>query len=142
MLLKELNLGQHKYEVTSLAVSLSLEGKASHRELTSRLLSDLSGKMLTQRDMAHAFDKMLKELPDLILDTPDAPQVEPKTKEPELWICTLCLLRRVERQIEALPPSKIKDMLGFYCRFQLDFTQSSDISVYMSTFDVRVSITT
>uniref|UniRef100_A0A8C6L3H4 Programmed cell death 4a n=1 Tax=Nothobranchius furzeri TaxID=105023 RepID=A0A8C6L3H4_NOTFU len=75
MLLKELNLGQHKYEVTSLAVSLSLEGKASHRELTSRLLSDLSGKMLSQSEMAHAFDKMLKELPDLILDTPEAPQM-------------------------------------------------------------------
>lgn len=103
MLLKELNLGQHKYEVTSLAVSLSLEGKASHRELTSRLLSDLSGKMLSQGEMAHAFDKMLNELPDLILDTPEAPQVEPKTKrEPELWICALCcLLRRVERQHEA-----------------------------------------
>lgn len=75
-MLKELNLGQHKYEFTSVAVSLSLEGKASHRELTSRLLSDLSGKMLTQEDIAHAFDKMLKELPDLILDTPEAPQVE------------------------------------------------------------------
>ncbi|XP_014845075.1 PREDICTED: programmed cell death protein 4-like isoform X1 [Poecilia mexicana] len=75
VLLKELNLGQHKYEFTSVAVSLSLEGKASHRELTSRLLSDLSGKMLTQGEMAHAFDKMLKELPDLILDTPEAPQM-------------------------------------------------------------------
>ncbi|XP_019718117.1 programmed cell death protein 4a [Hippocampus comes] len=75
MLLKELNLGPHKYEFSSVAVSLSLEGKASHRELTSRLLSDLSVKVLTQSDMARAFDKMLKELPDLILDTPDAPQM-------------------------------------------------------------------
>lgn len=75
MLLKGLNLGPHKYEFSSLAVSLSLEGKASHRELTSRLLSDLSGKLLSQSDMARAFDKMLKELPDLILDTPEAPQV-------------------------------------------------------------------
>lgn len=58
-----------------MAVSLALEGKASHRELTSRLLSDLSGKMLSQADMARAFDKMLKELPDLLLDTPEAPQV-------------------------------------------------------------------
>lgn len=76
MLLKGLNLGPHKYEFSSMAVSLSLEGKASHRELTSRLLSDLSGKMLSQSDMARAFDKMLKELPDLILDTPEAPQVK------------------------------------------------------------------
>lgn len=76
MLLKELNLGHHKYEFSSLAVSLSLEGKASHRELTSRLLSDLTGKLLSQSDMGRAFDKMLKELPDLILDTPEAPQVD------------------------------------------------------------------
>ncbi|XP_061768213.1 programmed cell death protein 4a isoform X2 [Nerophis ophidion] len=75
MLLKGLNLGPHKYEFSSMAVSLSLEGKASHRELTSRLLSDLSVKLLTQSDMSRAFDKMLKELPDLILDTPEAPQM-------------------------------------------------------------------
>lgn len=75
MLLKELNMGPHKYEFSSLAVSLSFEGKASHRELTSRLLSDLSGKILSQSDMGRAFDKILKELPDLILDTPEAPQM-------------------------------------------------------------------
>ncbi|GLD73496.1 programmed cell death protein 4-like protein [Lates japonicus] len=34
----------HKYRFSSLAVSLSLEGKASHRELTSRLLSDPVGQ--------------------------------------------------------------------------------------------------
>lgn len=59
----------------SLAVALSLEGKASHRELTSRLLSDLVGKVLSPEDMAAAFDGMLRDLPDLILDTPEAPQV-------------------------------------------------------------------
>lgn len=75
LLLKGLNLGPHKYEFSSMAVSLALEGKASHRELTSRLLSDLSGKMLSQGDMARAFDKMLRELPDLLLDTPEAPQM-------------------------------------------------------------------
>lgn len=75
MLLKELNLGPNKYEFSSLAVSLALEGKASHRELTSRLLSDLIGKGLSENDMARAFDKMLQDLPDLILDTPEAPQM-------------------------------------------------------------------
>ncbi|XP_078063900.1 programmed cell death protein 4-like [Mustelus asterias] len=74
-LLQELNLGKRKHEVPSLAVSLALEGKASHRELTSRLLSDLLGKVLTADDVAKAFDRMLKDLPDLILDTPEAAQV-------------------------------------------------------------------
>lgn len=63
--------------MSSLAVVLSLEGKASHRELTSRLLSDLVGKVLSAEDIAAAFDGMLHDLPDLILDTPEAPQVSP-----------------------------------------------------------------
>lgn len=95
MLLKGLNLGPHKYEFSSLAVSLSLEGKASHRELTSRLLSDLSGKLLSQSDMARAFDKMLKELPDLILDTPEAPQVDTLCSQSHIylfkWIWVVCI---------------------------------------------------
>ncbi|XP_078534917.1 programmed cell death protein 4-like [Lissotriton helveticus] len=74
-LLKELNLGRRRHEFPSLAVSLSLEGKASHRELTSRLLSDLVGKIMDPEDIAQAFDKILKDLPDLILDTPEAPQM-------------------------------------------------------------------
>ncbi|XP_062991912.1 programmed cell death protein 4-like isoform X1 [Elgaria multicarinata webbii] len=74
-LLRDLNLGSHKAAVSSLAVALSLEGKASHRELTSRLLSDLVGKVLNSEDIAAAFDGMLRDLPDLILDTPEAPQM-------------------------------------------------------------------
>lgn len=74
-LLQGLNLGGRKAAVPSLAVVLSLEGKASHRELTSRLLSDLVGKVLSPEDIATAFDGMLHDLPDLILDTPEAPQV-------------------------------------------------------------------
>ncbi|MGH0119696.1 UNVERIFIED_CONTAM: hypothetical protein FKN15_069881 [Acipenser sinensis] len=74
-LLKELNLGSKKFQFSSLAVSLALEGKASHRELTSRLLSDLTGKALSKDDISRAFDKMLKDLPELILDTPEAPQM-------------------------------------------------------------------
>ncbi|CAI9611291.1 unnamed protein product [Staurois parvus] len=74
-LLRGLNLGGQRPEVPRLAVSLSLEGKASHRELTSRLLSDLLGKVLTEEDMARAFDRLLINLPDLILDTPEAPQM-------------------------------------------------------------------
>lgn len=74
-LLKELNLGRRRHEFPSLAVSLSLEGKASHRELTSRLLSDLVGKIMDPEDIAQSFDKILKDLPDLILDTPEAPQM-------------------------------------------------------------------
>lgn len=62
-------------EVPSLAVSLALEAKASQRELTSRLLVDLCGSVLSHSDMESSFDKLLRDLPDLVLDTPGAPQV-------------------------------------------------------------------
>lgn len=65
--------------VPMLAVSLALEAKASHRELTSRLLSDLCGKVLSRADVESSFDKLLRELPDLVLDTPGAPQVATAT---------------------------------------------------------------
>ncbi|KAM9770580.1 programmed cell death protein 4b [Menidia menidia] len=74
-LLAELNLGPMRSEVPSLAVSLALEAKASHRELTSQLLADLYGTVLSHSDMEKSFDKLLCELPDLVLDTPGAPQL-------------------------------------------------------------------
>ncbi|RVE75637.1 hypothetical protein OJAV_G00000740 [Oryzias javanicus] len=74
-LLSDLNLGPMRSEVPSLAVSLALEAKASHRELASRLLADLYGNILSHGDMEKSFDKLLVELPDLVLDTPGAPQL-------------------------------------------------------------------
>lgn len=74
-LLADLNLGPMRSEVPSLAVSLALEAKASQRELTSRLLADLYGGVLSHSDMESSFDKLLRDLPDLVLDTPGAPQL-------------------------------------------------------------------
>lgn len=90
-LLAELNLGPMRNEVPSLAVSLALEAKASHRELTSRLLSDLCGPVLSRSDMENSFDKLLRELPDLVLDTPGAPQVSYR-KFGEKSVCTFSLV--------------------------------------------------
>lgn len=78
MLLKDLNLGPRQCMFPSLAVCVSLECKASQRELTSRLLSDLIAKqVLNEGDMMTAFNHTLAQLPELILDTPEAPQVTP-----------------------------------------------------------------
>ncbi|XP_015228162.1 PREDICTED: programmed cell death protein 4 [Cyprinodon variegatus] len=74
-LLAEMNLGPMRSEVPSLAVSLALEAKASQRELTSRLLVDLCESVLSPSDMEVSFDKLLRDLPDLVLDTPGAPQM-------------------------------------------------------------------
>ncbi|XP_053165256.1 programmed cell death protein 4 isoform X4 [Hemicordylus capensis] len=74
-MLKDLSLGEMKYSVPVLAVSLALEGKASHREMTSKLLADLCGTVVGKPDVEKSFDRLLRDLPELVLDTPRAPQL-------------------------------------------------------------------
>ncbi|XP_062988714.1 programmed cell death protein 4 isoform X2 [Elgaria multicarinata webbii] len=74
-MLKDLSLGEMKYSVPVLAVSLALEGKASHREMTSKLLADLCGTVVGRHDVEKSFDRLLRDLPELVLDTPRAPQL-------------------------------------------------------------------
>lgn len=54
------------------AVEMALEHKNSHREMTSVLLSDLYGRCLIESDYERGFDMLLNNLPDLVLDTPEA----------------------------------------------------------------------
>lgn len=49
-----------------------MDHKPSHREMTSVLISDLYGQMLTEHDIGEGFERLLNNLPDLLLDTPDA----------------------------------------------------------------------
>lgn len=58
--------------VTYVAIEVSLDHKQSQREMTSVLISDLYGRIITGKDIAKGFDMLLNNLPDLILDTPDA----------------------------------------------------------------------
>jgi len=69
------NLGNRRWLVPSIAMELAMDHKPSHREMTSRLLSELYLKVVSQRDIGKAFDYLLKQLQDLILDTPEAPTV-------------------------------------------------------------------
>lgn len=73
--LAELNLGPLRSQVASLAVVLALEAKSSQRELTSRLLAQLVPSVLSCSDLETSLDQLLRELPDLVLDTPGAPQL-------------------------------------------------------------------
>uniref|UniRef100_A0A1B6FUN2 Programmed cell death protein 4 n=1 Tax=Cuerna arida TaxID=1464854 RepID=A0A1B6FUN2_9HEMI len=61
--------------IIQFAIEIALDHKPSHREMTSVLISDLYTHMVNQRDIASAFDWLLRNLPDLMLDTPDAPTV-------------------------------------------------------------------
>uniref|UniRef100_A0A6M2DD33 Programmed cell death protein 4 n=1 Tax=Xenopsylla cheopis TaxID=163159 RepID=A0A6M2DD33_XENCH len=70
---EEFIVGPRRYLITQLAIELAMDHKPSHREMTSVLISDLYGVIISEKDIANAFEELLKNLPDLILDTPEAP---------------------------------------------------------------------
>jgi len=58
--------------VVKLAIEIAFDHKPSRREMTSVLISDLYGRVITSKDIVSGFDMLLDDLPDLILDLPDA----------------------------------------------------------------------
>lgn len=66
------NLRPH---VTSVMVEIAMDHKDSQREMTSVLISDLYGRVIIGKDIESGFEMLLKNLPDLILDTPEAPVI-------------------------------------------------------------------
>lgn len=66
-----------KSRVVQLAINLALDRKASQRELTSILISDLYGKVITAKDIQAGFDNLLNSIADLVIDSPEAPKVSP-----------------------------------------------------------------
>lgn len=74
-LLEEVNLGNNYHLQLVVAVTLAMESKASHREMVSRLISELYGRLLTDEDIERGFQNLLDNLIDLHLDTPDAANV-------------------------------------------------------------------
>jgi len=73
--LEDLNFSNKKHLIPQFAVEIALDHKPSQREMTSVLISDLYGHVLKNNDIATAFEILMKDLPDLILDTPEAPIV-------------------------------------------------------------------
>lgn len=70
--LDEILTGLLRPYVTSVIVEIALDHKDSQREMTSVLISDLYGRVITGRDIEKGFEILLGNLPDLTLDTPDA----------------------------------------------------------------------
>ncbi|XP_055910089.1 programmed cell death protein 4 [Eupeodes corollae] len=71
----EILTGQLRPYVTSILVQISMDHKDSQREMTSVLISDLYGRVITGKDIEKGFDILQENLPDLILDTPEAPHI-------------------------------------------------------------------
>ncbi|KAL7744938.1 hypothetical protein ACLKA6_007211 [Drosophila palustris] len=59
--------------ITSILVEIAMDHKDSQREMTSVLISDLYGRVITGKDIEKGFNMVLANLPDLTLDTPEAP---------------------------------------------------------------------
>ncbi|XP_054259063.1 programmed cell death protein 4 [Macrosteles quadrilineatus] len=72
---EDLNITKDSFLIIQFAIEIAFDHKPSHREMTSVLISDFYGRIVKQRDIALAFDTLLRNLPDLMLDTPDAPTV-------------------------------------------------------------------
>lgn len=70
--LDDFNFGERAHLIIVIAVTLAMERKSAHREMTSVLISDLYGQLLMQEEIEQAFDALLEMLPDLQLDTPNA----------------------------------------------------------------------
>lgn len=71
----DLNFGKTKCEIVYKIISMALDRKAMQRELASRVIADLYSLILTINDIVDSIDKLLRDLPDLTLDTPDAPHI-------------------------------------------------------------------
>lgn len=71
--LEELNIDDVRHKISTIAVSISLDRHDPQRELTSQLISDMYGRVITQDDIAASFDELLGGLSDLTLDAPSAP---------------------------------------------------------------------
>ncbi|XP_037937101.1 programmed cell death protein 4 [Teleopsis dalmanni] len=75
MSLDEILTGPLRPYVTSVVVEISMDHKDSQREMTSVLISDLYGRVITGKDIEKGFEILLGNLPDLTLDTPEAPTI-------------------------------------------------------------------
>lgn len=65
----------HRDFMVQLAIEIAMDHKPSHREMTSVLISDLFPHVIKEEDITKAFENLLANLTDLILDIPDAPTV-------------------------------------------------------------------
>lgn len=57
------------------AVELAMDHKPSHREMTSVLMADLYHHTLTDQHYSKGYDLLINNLPELVIDTPEAPTI-------------------------------------------------------------------
>jgi hypothetical protein len=73
--LKCYNFNKIKAQLICYLLQIALENNNTCKELISRLLRDLTIELFNEKDFILGFDHLLRNLPDLTLDNPDAPEV-------------------------------------------------------------------
>lgn len=73
--LDEFLTGNMRPYVVKFAIETAMDHKQSHREMTSVLISDLYGRVVTSKDIVRGFDLLLENLPDLVLDVPESAHI-------------------------------------------------------------------
>lgn len=66
---------KHREMLVEQLIEIAMDHKPSHREMTSVLISDFFGNIINESDISKAFQNLLANLNDLILDIPDAATV-------------------------------------------------------------------
>jgi programmed cell death protein 4 len=73
--LKCYNLFKIKAHLIAYLIQIALEHNNTCKELMSRLLRDLTEEIFVEKDFIRGFDMLMRNLSDLTLDNPDAPEV-------------------------------------------------------------------
>ncbi len=58
-----------------LAITFALQHKMAHCEMTSELLSEMCGKVISMSSMQQGFQLLLDDMTDIVIDVPKAPEV-------------------------------------------------------------------
>ncbi len=77
--LKCYNLFKIKANLIAYLIQIALEHNNTCKELMSRLLRDLTEEIFVEKDFIRGFDMLMRNLSDLTLDNPDAPEVNIKS---------------------------------------------------------------
>lgn len=70
--LEELKIDDIHQEFVKKAIIFAMEKQPYERELISKLLCELYGKVITPEKISHGFQRTLDSLEDIVLDVPDA----------------------------------------------------------------------
>jgi len=65
----------HRSTLVQICIEIAMDHKASHREMTSQLISEMYYEVAPEKEITKGIENLLMDLDDLVIDIPDAPTV-------------------------------------------------------------------